>query len=611
MSDLLTSDLLVTRISYGKIKPTYASFDAENLELAKLLIETFEQHVGKPYGDLLSELEGLEEMNYRFIRGLAQLLGRKTVIETAAAVDPSAAREAVFEACGGMAISALEREAALEKAADKFAVSVPELEEALWADLEENQVLKSFDSISPAELLRKYNISLTQTLLFKAVDMDIRITGDYQKILWRILKTGLMYTLEDEGETEEEIEKGEEEKAGKGQKKGMEKKIGVGKRTKEGVHLHLDGPASLFKMSERYGNSFARLFPVLLRSGNWELKAGILHKGYQGKRLLEFALDSSEKAFRPPLPEGPEYPEAKTGSEATASGTRIGEARAGYETRGGVGIPKEDMKIPDEKESITYDSAVEKIFGGLKLGSWEIRREPTVLKAGKYAFVPDFALERDGTVVYLEIVGFWTSEYLEKKIGKLKEVREPVILLINRKLKCSEKDFPARDVIFYEKKIPVNEVMQILRRYEAEKRAEDREKVQDSEIPLTGEIISLEAISKEKGIGTDALKDVLSKRLEGSGELKESKESKEPRESKGSEEYLLLENYILHRNLLEKVDRELEKLENSGTYADAVKVFEGFELDRSLYYPVLEELGYKVSWVGLSEDDARVRKEKA
>ncbi len=604
MSDLLTSDLLVTRISHGKIKPTYVSFDTENLELAKLLIETFEQHVGKPYGDLLSELEGLEEMNYRFIRGLAQLLGRKTVIETAAAVDPSAAREAVFEACGGMALSTQERDDALEKAAEKFAVSVPELEEALWADLEENQVLKSFDSISPAELLRKYNISLTQTLLFKAVDMDIRITGDYQKILWRILKTGLMYTLEDAGETGEEAEEGKKiengDKTGKGEKTGKGDKTGVEKRTKEGVHLHLDGPASLFKMSERYGNSFARLFPVLLKAGGWELKAGILHKGYQGKRILEFALDSSEKAFRLPVPARPEYPEAKTEYSASISGTRLGETRAGYETE--TRIPKVNMEIPDEKESITYDSAVEKIFGGLKLGSWEIRREPTVLKAGKYAFVPDFALERDGTVVYLEIVGFWTSEYLEKKIGKLKEVREPVILLINRKLKCSEKDFPARDVIFYEKKIPVNEVMQILRRYEAEKRAEDREKVQDAEIPLNGEIISLEAISKEKGIGTDALKDVLSKRLEGSGESKESGES---------EEYVLLENYVLLRALLEKVDRELEKLENSGTYADAVKVFERFELDRSLYYPVLEELGYKVSWAGLSEDDAKVRKEKA
>ena len=46
------------------------------------------------------------------------------------------------------------------------------------------------------------------------------------------------------------------------------------------------------------------------------------------------------------------------------------------------------------------------------------------------------------------------------------------------------------------------------------------------------------------------------------------------------------------------------------TYADAVKVFEGFGLDRSLYYPVLEQLGYKVIWTGLSEEDARVKKVK-
>ncbi|WP_269851668.1 DUF790 family protein [Methanosarcina horonobensis] len=90
---MLTSDLLVTRISGGKIRPAYAAFDSENLELAKLLIETFEQHVGKTYGDLLAELEGYEEMNYRFIRGLSQLLGRRAVVETSSAVDPSRARE--------------------------------------------------------------------------------------------------------------------------------------------------------------------------------------------------------------------------------------------------------------------------------------------------------------------------------------------------------------------------------------------------------------------------------------------------------------------------------------------------------------------------------------
>lgn len=66
---MLTSDLLVTRISKGKIEPIYALLDEDNLEIARSLISVFQQHVGKTYGQLASELEGIEEINYRLIRG--------------------------------------------------------------------------------------------------------------------------------------------------------------------------------------------------------------------------------------------------------------------------------------------------------------------------------------------------------------------------------------------------------------------------------------------------------------------------------------------------------------------------------------------------------------
>lgn len=613
---LLTSDLLITRISRGKIKPSYAAFDTENLELAGLLIETFEQHVGKTYGDLLAELEGYEEMNYRFIRGLSQLLGRRAVIETDSVVDPSAAREAVFEACGGMALSTTEKKEALKKAAKKFSISVPELEKTLWADLEENQVIKSFLPLSPAELLRQYNLSLTQTLLFRAVDLDIWVKGEFQTILWKILRSGLMYTLEDTGELTGKLtgrNRVVEKRAGKN---GEEKSHGKETPDKlKSVHLHLDGPASLFRMSERYGNSFAKLFPALLRSKGWNLKAGILYKSYQGKRILEFTLDDSEEAFKP-MPEASGYP------EVFSSGSQIEEEQEEYEIGNEetvkkkiVGKEKSSFEIDTETEA--YDSTLEKMFGSLSLGSWKIKREPTILKAGKYAFVPDFVLQRDGMKVYLEIVGFWTPEYLKKKIEKLKEVEEPLILLINRKLKCSEKDFPAQEVIFFDKKIPANEVMQVLRKYEGQKLSEDLSKTQEMEISLSGELVSLEKIAAEKGIMLDALKEVIADRLAKArefGEFEEievSTESEEPAEGGESENlgnYVPLGNYMVHRRLLEKIDLELEKPGALETYADAVKIFEGFGLDRSLYYPVLEQLGYKVVWTGLSEEDAKVRK---
>ncbi|KKH46822.1 DUF790 family protein [Methanosarcina sp. 1.H.A.2.2] len=601
---MLTSDLLVTRISGGKIKPAYAAFNSENLELAGLLIETFEQHAGKPYGDLLAELEGYEEMNYRFIRGLSQLLGRRAVVETSSAVDPSTAREAVFDACTGMALSPAERKEALQKAAKKLSISIPELEKSLWADLEENQILKEFKPLSPAELLRQYNISLTQTILFRAVDLNIWITGDFQNVLWKILRSGLMYSLEDT-----------EEKAGENEET---------ERLKS-VHLHLDGPASLFRMSERYGNSFAKLFPTLLKSKGWSLKAGILHKGYQGKRILDLVLDGSEEAFRP-IPEAARYPERvpervfpdfqlAEGQEGYRTGIETENGFGGEEagTQGaeiqgaeiqGAGIQEAETDI----ESETYDSTYEQQFASLSLGGWKAKREPTILKAGRYAFIPDFSLQRDGMKVYVEVVGFWTPEYLKKKTEKLKEVKEPVILLINRKLKCSEKDFPAQDVIFFDRKIPANEITQVLRKYERRRLEEDLSELQETKIHLSGELISLDEIAAEKGVLLDALKKEIKGRLTKFEESEEVGKFEESEESEKYRNYVLLENYLLHRQLLKKIDMELEKPGAAETYAGAVKVFEGFGLDSSLYYPLLENLGYKVSWTGLSEENAKVKK---
>lgn len=599
---LLTSDLLVTRISRGKIKPAYAAFDTENLGLAGLLIETFGQHVGKTYGDLLAELEGYEEMNYRFIRGLAQLLGRRSVIETDSIIDPSAAREAVFEACGGIALSAAEKKEAFRKAAKKFSISIPELEKALWADLEENQIIKSFLPLSPAELLRQYNLSLTQTLLFRAVDLDIWIKGNFQTILWKILRSGLMYTLEDTGELPGKL-------TGRNR---VDDKNKAGLPELKSVHLHLDGPASLFRMSERYGNSFAKLFPALQKSSSWSLKAGILFKSYQGKRILEFTLDDSEEAFKP-LPEASRYP------EVFLSGPQIEESQEEYEIEDEeTRSYKKKASVPEtDTETEAYDSKLEKMFGSSSLGNWKIKREPTILKAGKYAFVPDFVLQRDGMKVYLEIVGFWTPEYLKKKIEKLKEVEEPVILLIDRKLRCSEKDFPAQEVIFFDRKIPANEVMQVLRKYEGQKLSLDLSKTQEMEFSLSGELVSLEKIASEKGIMLEALKEAIADRLakaRESGEFGENElsvENKVPVDDgklENLDNYMLLGNFMVHKRLIENIDLELEKPGALDTYADAVKIFANFGLDRSLYYPVLEQLGYKVVWTGLSEEDAKVCK---
>ena len=71
---MLTSDLLVTKISKGRIEPVYARLDQDNLEIAASVIDVFEGKVGRTYGELIQELEGIEEINFRLIRGLSQIL---------------------------------------------------------------------------------------------------------------------------------------------------------------------------------------------------------------------------------------------------------------------------------------------------------------------------------------------------------------------------------------------------------------------------------------------------------------------------------------------------------------------------------------------------------
>jgi predicted nuclease of restriction endonuclease-like RecB superfamily len=228
---MLTSDLLVTKISKGKIEPVYAPLALENLEIASSVIEIFQEHLGRTYGELIEGLEGIEEINYRLIRGLAQILERRCSIHTDSLIDPIAARRKVFEESKGFVTNKEARKEVLDKAAKKLSIGSNDLEKALWADHEGNLIIKEFQPLLPENLLKQYNLSLAQTLLFKATAMEIQIEDNYQQVFRKIKQLGLIYSIEN------------------------------GK-------IFLEGPISLFKLTEKYGSSFAKLLPTLIRSAD-------------------------------------------------------------------------------------------------------------------------------------------------------------------------------------------------------------------------------------------------------------------------------------------------------------------------------------------------------
>jgi predicted nuclease of restriction endonuclease-like RecB superfamily len=125
-------------------------------------------------------------------------------------------------------------------------------------------------------------------------------------------------------------------------------------------------------------------------------------------------------------------------------------------------------------EPTRFDSQVKRHFArdfGAVAPDWDLIREPEAvpLRGASCAMIfPDFLIRhrRDSKIsFYLEIVGYWTQDYLIQKIQSLRLAGIPnLILCIDESLGCGEKDNQAEieklgSVIFFRRKIRVEEVL--------------------------------------------------------------------------------------------------------------------------------------------------------
>jgi len=260
---MLPSHLLVTRRYRDTIRPTYAKITEVNLELSKRLQSLFEKSIGcrkKTLYEAIGELEEESGRDYRYVRGLATLLERRSQFEVKAAIPPDKARDKLFHAVAltGVPTTLEERSRIREEEAAALGVSASELEDSLYADLEEEQVLKEFQPVDAPDILRLYNLGLTQTLLFRCTEMEFTASGNWQQIFRWIKLLGLIYTIQ---------------------------------RQDEGYRTRVDGPVSLFKLGTRYGTTLAKLLPHIVAAPEWSIKAWILRRRGD-QQLIRLELDS-------------------------------------------------------------------------------------------------------------------------------------------------------------------------------------------------------------------------------------------------------------------------------------------------------------------------------
>ncbi|WP_222918844.1 DUF790 family protein [Natrinema sp. SYSU A 869] len=439
---MLTKDLLRVSRAGGGYHPQFA--DRSHRPLAARVIGTYQGHVGEPRAALESALTELERdaEDFKLVRGLSALLEREATFETDAAVEPEHARRAAFKAAEAVGVvTADERAMALIRASESLDVSADDLETALYADLEERQVLTAVEPRwDPDGLVAQYNLSLAQTALFDATELRVR-SSDPKALISAIKRLRLMYEIRqlDSEETDGAPDISDRE-------------------------VVVTGPTHLFRATRRYGTRFARLLRTVAKSERWSLAATIDDRG----------------------------------TERTLS------------------LSHEDpIRVPDAEPvaNVSFDSGVEADFAARfsNLGlEWDLVREPEPLATGTRVMIPDFAFEYEhgDFRLFFEIMGFWTPEYVEKKLSQLSDLEDvDMLVAVDESLGVGE-EIAARDhrAIPYSGTVRVKDVADVLREYERQLVAESAAALPD-ELRPDEAVITLETLAARHGVSADALAD--------------------------------------------------------------------------------------------------------
>src|SRR5215216_3017026 len=594
---MLTLQLLRVRTRNGAIFPLFCTKE-EDVELAKKIIQEFEQTwKNKEKKAVLEDrISAIEESDagsdYKLVRGLYALLERRCTFKsrdsssdddgetsstsTITIVDPPRIRKAVFEESSkrGFALTELERMEIADSVASRLHLSSHDVVlKTMWSDLDDNLILDYFDAIDPEALIGWYNLSLMQTLLFNCTKLDFYISGglNWKRVLRTVKRLGLMYYLQQPQQQQENR-----------------------------IICSLEGPLSLFKLTDRYGTLLAKLLPSIIFSSDkkressggdeWHLDAWIVRKTMDGRKIYEFKISKNEIPELMTDPYSSFPPSSITQKEVAESSSLYN-----------------DYNI--------FDSAVEekfaKRFEQAETG-WRLTREPDplVLSNGG-AFIPDFMFEKYDKKIYLEIVGFWTKEYLERKLQKLADIfisaysrkkrnnnnykTDLLFIALNEDFACSKSSFssivPKEQLIFYKNDtVPVKPILDYLKSIDREM---IERKVNDPNLKIeldrdddnNNAVISINEVAQKYCIPAEVARRI---------SLRDNKEK-----------YVEAGMYLIPKSKALKLE---SLLAGTSRFIDACSILSKEGIPESCHAELIVKLGYDVSWQSIDGSTAIIVK---
>jgi predicted nuclease of restriction endonuclease-like RecB superfamily len=186
------------------------------------------------------------------------------------------------------------------------------------------------------------------------------------------------------------------------------------------TRLSISGPFALFRHTLVYGRALAEIVPLLARAPRFSLSARCRVQG----EMVRFVVESGDPLF-----------------------------------------PSENPR--------PFDSRVEERFArdlARLAPDWQVLREPEAVPALGTLLFPDFLLVHrldPRRRFWVEIVGFWTPEYVSRKLETLRAARiDNLILVIDEARRCSDVDIPPDAwLVRFRKRVDVSKLLPILENF--------------------------------------------------------------------------------------------------------------------------------------------------
>jgi uncharacterized protein len=359
---MFPSALLLARARKDGVRPVFLGEAA--IPQAEAVTKVYQQGVGRSRRELEIRVRELEAKvdKYKVVRGLALLVERRCAFSAREGPSPTDLRRRLFDEVKGAAVTPEERVAVLARLAPEFGLAPAALSDHLWADLEEEEILRAIPPMDPGGLLRRFNLGQCQTLLFKATQMSLTFGAPeaYRDAVRRAKRRGLMFTAE------------APEAGG-------------------APVLRVEGVVSFLRSTERYGTRLAQILPDLLSLPGWTLSAKVLYRDSTGrKRHLDFRLDHGMAEY--------------------------------------LDVPPEEADVPE------FPPALEAVAVSAERAGLLVDRVPAPLVVGGGFEYPDLVVSRDGKSLYVEAVGYWSREWLERKLERTERAPGPYVVVAPKDL---------------------------------------------------------------------------------------------------------------------------------------------------------------------------------